>query len=387
LNSPIEMNIGIIGVGGFGARHYQDLLREVEQGHAAAAAACIINPEEVPEKTARLQSLGCRIYPDADAFFAGEQGRLDLVMIPTGIATHRPLTERALASGAHVFVEKPAAATVEDVEAMQTAEAASGRRVFVGFQHRYDPLTRILKQQLLDGRIGRVSEVRGAGGWPRSPAYYQRNAWAGRLSHNGAPVNDAPFHNAFAHDLLTALCFAYPGTDRAAESLHVEAALYRANAIESCDSAFLHIETDGAPVYLAFSHVCETRLDPEIHVIGEAGKLIWTHARAVWLDRNGAIAEEIPCLGEEPLRAAIFQNIRDVLRGNSGAGPVCTLPMARAATLAATQALCHPVKDVPAQHLRRSPDSGAGERLIWDTVDADLRNFLFESQAVLHRPL
>jgi hypothetical protein len=61
--------------------------------------------------------------------------------------------------------------------------------------------------------------------------------------------------------------------------------------------------------------------------------------------------------------------------------------MARAATLAATQALCHPVKDVPAQHLRRSPDSGAGERLIWDTVDADLRNFLFESQAVLHRPL
>ncbi|MCC5847329.1 MAG: Gfo/Idh/MocA family oxidoreductase [Verrucomicrobia bacterium] len=373
------MNTGIIGVSGFGARHYDDLLREVERGNATASAACIINPEEVPEKVAKLQSLGCRIYGDVKSFFAEEKGRLDLVMIPTGIATHRPFTEMALAAGAHVFVEKPAAATVADVAAMMAAEANADRRVFVGFQHRYDPLTRELQQRLLSGELGRIREVRGRGGWPRPIAYYQRNAWAGRLRQGTEPVNDAPFHNAFAHDLLTALWFASPEAGRPAEPLQVEAELYRANDIESCDTAFLHLQTDGVPVHFAFSHVSETQMEPMIRVVGEKGELTWTHDGAWLQGREGQTHHN--CLRHEALRPVIFQNIRDVLRKNPEAGPVCSLSMARALTRAATLALAHPIHQVDPLHVRRLPTADRGDRWVWDGLDARLAGFIDETRA------
>ncbi|MCC5842756.1 MAG: Gfo/Idh/MocA family oxidoreductase [Verrucomicrobia bacterium] len=368
------MNIGIIGVSGFGARHYDDLLREVEQGNATAAAACIINPEEVLEKVARLRSLGCRIYDDVSSLFAAETGRLDLVLIPTGIATHRPFTEMALAAGAHVFVEKPAAPTVADVDAMIEAEANAGRRVFVGFQHRYDPLTRELQQRLHSGELGRILEVRGSGSWPRALSYYQRNAWAGKLRHNGAPVNDAPFNNAFAHDVLTALWFASPECGRAADPLRVEAELHRVNDIESCDTAFLHLETDGAPVHLAFTHVGETPREPRIRVIGEKGEFIWSHKEARILGGNGQIVCK-DCLSTEALRSAIFRNIREVLRNSPDAGPVCTLPLARAQTRAAETALAAPIRQVPPNHIRRLQTEDGEIRLIWDEADARLAEF------------
>jgi len=368
------MKIGIIGISGFGDRHYKDLIREVEQGNATAAAACIINPEEVPEKVERLRSLGCRVYDDVSTLFAAERGRLDLVLIPTGIATHRPFTEMALAAGAHVLVEKPAAATVADVEAMMAAEARSSRRVFVGFQHRYDPLTRELQQRLGSGELGRILEVRGSGSWPRGLSYYQRNAWAGKLRHHGEPVNDAPFNNAFAHDVLTALWFASPACGRAAEPLRVEAELHRVNDIESCDTAFLHIQTDGAPVHLAFTHVGETAKEPRIRVIGEQGEWIWSHGKARILDLHGR-ATHRDCLTEEALRSTIYRNIRDVLRNTPDAGPVCSLALARAQTLAATLALACPIRQVNPAHIRRLQTENGSVRLVWDGVDTQMAEF------------
>lgn len=365
------MRTAIIGVSGYGDRHYRDLMREVEQGNASATAACIINPGDVPEKVSRLRELGCRIYNGVEELFRAEAGHLDLVQIPTGIATHRPFTEMALAAGAHVLVEKPAAATPEDVGAMLEAEQKSGRRVFVGFQHRYDPLTRVLQQKLLSGAVGRVQDVSGMGGWPRSFAYYARNNWAGRLRLGGEWVNDAPFNNAFAHDVLTALWFASPEAGRAARPRSIDAELWRAHDIESCDTAFLEIQTDGAPVRLGFSHLSEARMDPCLRVTGDKGMLTWTHARAT-LEAGDGTQTIFDCLQQEELRAALYRNIRDTLQGNPQAGPVCTLEMAACQTLAATVALRHPIRQIVPEQVHRFPAEDDSERLVWDGVDERL---------------
>jgi len=369
----MKMRTALIGVSGYGARHYLDLMREVEQGNALASAACIINPAEVPEKVARLRELGCRIYGGVGEMFAAEKGRLDLVQIPTGIATHRPFTEMALAAGAHVLVEKPAAATPEDVEAMLVEEQKVDRRVFVGFQHRYDPLTRDLQNMLCSGALGTVREVIVTGGWPRSLAYYGRNNWAGKLRLGDEQVNDAPFNNAFAHDVLTALWFASPGAGRAASPQSVAAELWRAYDIESCDTAFLEIQTDGAPVRLGFSHLSEARTDPRIQVIGEEGSLTWTHEHAILRDRNGNVSQW-NCLQGEELRAAMYRHIRDAIQGNPEGGPVCSLKLAACQTRAAALALRHPIRQIDPLQVRRLPAEDGCERLVWTEVDGRLRN-------------
>ncbi len=49
------------------------------------------------------------------------------------------LAEQALAAGAHVLVEKPAAISSAEVERLIECQHASGRLVKVGFNHRFHP--------------------------------------------------------------------------------------------------------------------------------------------------------------------------------------------------------------------------------------------------------
>ncbi len=65
--------------------------------------------------------------------------RPDVVVVATSHDSLAGLAERALQDGAHVLVEKPAALGVAEVEALAAAAEVAGRRVKVGFNHRFYP--------------------------------------------------------------------------------------------------------------------------------------------------------------------------------------------------------------------------------------------------------
>src|SRR5262249_9011003 len=69
----------------------------------------------------------------------------DAVFVLTRHDTHGPLTARALEAGKHVFVEKPLALTLEELERIEAARAASGRVLMVGFNRRYARLAGALR--------------------------------------------------------------------------------------------------------------------------------------------------------------------------------------------------------------------------------------------------
>lgn len=72
----------------------------------------------------------------------------ELVIIATRHDTHASLAAQALRHGKAVFVEKPPALSVDQLEDLRLARAESGRQLFVGFNRRYAPATR----QLVDLR-------------------------------------------------------------------------------------------------------------------------------------------------------------------------------------------------------------------------------------------
>jgi predicted dehydrogenase len=71
------------------------------------------------------------------------------------------LTEQALEGGAHVLVEKPAGLGVAQVERLIALERGSGRRVKVGFNHRFHPGLARAAAEVHSGAHGELFHLRG----------------------------------------------------------------------------------------------------------------------------------------------------------------------------------------------------------------------------------
>jgi predicted dehydrogenase len=78
-------------------------------------------------------------YPRVAGFAEGLALKPDLVSINTYTDSHAELAIAAMESGAHVFVEKPLAATVADARRVVDAAKANGRKLVIGYILRHHP--------------------------------------------------------------------------------------------------------------------------------------------------------------------------------------------------------------------------------------------------------
>lgn len=325
------IRICIIGVSGYGRIHY-DLARHcVEKGKARFVGATIINPSEEAEKCAYLTEMGCPLFTDYRQMLGALKGKADLCMIPTGTALHRPMTVAALEAGMHVLVEKPVAGCIDDANAMMQAAEKASRTVAVGYQHMYTPAAMAAKQHILKGTIGVVESIKCMVLWPRAQSYYARNNWAGKLYVDGIPVNDTPFNNAVAHDLMMMLFQAGATEREAALPVAAEAELYRANEIESADTACICVQTaEGIPVRFYATHACRRQINPKIHITGSKGSIFLSHDGAVISPDDGEQIT-VPVDGGPGARQSMMDAVLDAVQG--GSSFICDLETASRQTM------------------------------------------------------
>jgi predicted dehydrogenase len=86
---------------------------------------------------------------------------VDVVVVATTNDALAPVARAALESGKHVFVEKPAARTVAELETLTRAADRHQRLVRVGFNHRYHPALLQARTLVDAGEIGELMFVRG----------------------------------------------------------------------------------------------------------------------------------------------------------------------------------------------------------------------------------
>jgi len=319
--------VALIGISGYG-RIYLQLVRELrDRGAIKLVAAVVINPGEEAANVHELRETGCAIHADYEEMLREHGGEIDLCLIPTGIQWHARMTIAALQAGTNVLIEKPLAGSLADVRAIRAAEQASGRFVAVGFQDLYTPGTQWLKQQLLEGAIGRVHSIRALGLWPRPAAYYTRNNWTGRLQVGGVAVLDSPLNNAFGHFVNLALYFSGTKPAEVATAGQVEAELFRAHAIESFDTAVVRARAGSdVALWLGFTHCCREISNPELIIEGSAGRAIWSYEK---------VCTVLPATGPErshPLPASIDTRrvmlTRLLQHLHDSAAVICTTAMA-----------------------------------------------------------
>jgi len=355
----------IIGVSGFAAAHYNDLLGEVKSGRMQASGATVINPSDESEKCAKLRELDCMIFDDYRAMLDDLGSECDLCLIPTGLPWHARMTCDAFRASMNVLVEKPAAPTIQEVRAMQEAEAESGRFAAVGYQHIYNPAVQAIKGALLEGLVGELHTLKAWGIWPRNDAYYSRNDWAGRLREGPQWVLDSPFNNALAHYLNLLCFFAGNRFDAVAQPVTIQAELYRAHRIESCDTACMRIATgEGPTLYFYATHCGRAQSEPVLELQGDRGVLTWDMGRQPSIQRRGCPSEPIPGIDFRLSRKDILDHVE--WRINDPGAFICTLEMAASQTLCANGAHeSSAIHTIPEKYLRREEEAGS----VWTHVE------------------
>jgi len=113
-----------------------------------------------------------------------EDDRTDLVVISTPHSQHAAAICRALAAGKAVFVEKPLAINLEQVQQVREAVAAHPHGLLVGFNRRFSPLAVELKEFIAGGGPLSVCYRCNAGAVPE-------DHWIGDPSEGGRIIGEA----------------------------------------------------------------------------------------------------------------------------------------------------------------------------------------------------
>jgi hypothetical protein len=202
--------------------------------------------------------------------------------------------------------------------------------------------------------------------FPRGRDYYRRNGWAGRVTtDNGEHVYDSPLNNAAAHYLHNMLYVLGPTRETSAWPAEVQAELYRANEIESYDTAALRCRTTcGTELLFYTTHAAPQRRGPVCrfefeHAVveyedGHAGQFVARFS-------DGRVVN----YGEPEVdrKEKIWQSIDAVRTGAPVAcGTAAALPHALCVT--AAQESCPRIAEFP-DSLRRSGTIGGGEEMVW----------------------
>jgi predicted dehydrogenase len=154
------LRIGLIGTGYMGKCHalawnaVSSVFGDVERPHLAVLAE---TSQTLADEKAR--ELGFE-RATGDWLSLVNDPAVDVVSITTPNAFHPDMAIAALDAGKHVWCEKPMATTLADAERMLHAARASRRVAALGYNYIQNPIIRLIRKLIDDGRIGDVNHVR-----------------------------------------------------------------------------------------------------------------------------------------------------------------------------------------------------------------------------------
>ncbi|MBC8012272.1 MAG: Gfo/Idh/MocA family oxidoreductase, partial [Burkholderiales bacterium] len=265
--SDKRLRLGIIGMGGYAARHHEVALALEDRGECRLVCTCDPRPESFAEQARRwrLEARRVAVHTDYLSMLDRHAGELDVVVIATPIPLHAEMHAAVVGRGLAAYLEKPPTLDPDELEEMIARDARAPTTTLVGFNFIAEAERQALKRRLVAGEFGVLREARLFGFWGRSSAYYGRSAWAGRLfTDDGRLLLDSCLGNGLSHHVHNLLHWAgVDGLDNWATPTRVRAWLARAHPIEGADTCFAEAETDSRVLMrIAISHACS---GPELH--------------------------------------------------------------------------------------------------------------------------
>ena len=154
------MKVAVIGVGSMGINH---LRVYTELDGIEVVGASDISADRLEMVAARFS---VKTYTDYKELIEKEKPEAVSITVPT--SEHEIVATFCLEHGAHVLVEKPIAATVEEGQRLIALAQKLGKQLMVGHIIRFNPAMQDLKRRLDNGDLGKIFQVfcRRAGPFP-----------------------------------------------------------------------------------------------------------------------------------------------------------------------------------------------------------------------------
>jgi myo-inositol 2-dehydrogenase/D-chiro-inositol 1-dehydrogenase len=143
-----NLRFGVIGAGRIGKIHAENLATRIPGVEVAAIAD--VNLAAAQELAARLHIPA--VYEDYHAILSDPA--IDAVAICSSTDTHANIVIEAAQAGKHIFCEKPIDHDLAKIDAALVAVQKAGVKLQIGFNRRFDPNFRKVRQMVADGKIG-----------------------------------------------------------------------------------------------------------------------------------------------------------------------------------------------------------------------------------------
>ena len=190
------MRAGIIGCGGITERRHGPVLASLSDRLTIVALADLAE-ERLALMGGKLGVASEHLYTDWAQMLAKEQ--LDLVHVCTPHDLHEPQAIAAMEAGAHVFLEKPIATSIEAVDRMAAVSEKTGRKLTVGHNQLFSAAHRAAMEQIRGGAIGNVFLVRSEGfGGSHVVGRGVSQQWRTHaVAGGGGPLIDNGYHQVY----------------------------------------------------------------------------------------------------------------------------------------------------------------------------------------------
>jgi len=141
------LKTGLLGAGRIGQVHAKAI-----SAHAGSELVAISDVQA--DNAAKLaQQYGASVRTSEEII---SDPSIDAVLIATSTDTHSPLIEAATKAGKAVLCEKPVDLSLARAQACLDVVKATGKHVMMGFNRRFDPNFRALRDALDAGEIGKA---------------------------------------------------------------------------------------------------------------------------------------------------------------------------------------------------------------------------------------
>lgn len=246
------LGMAVLGCGRIGRLHARNIARHPR---ARLAQVFDVAGEAAQQVAAELGVRGARSVDEV-----WDDRNVGAVVIATPTDTHVPLIVAAVKAGKAVFCEKPIDISLERARACWGEIAADAPVVMIGFNRRFDPSYRALRERLKLGEIGRLelAVITSRDPAPPPPSYIQTSGGLFR----DMTIHDFDMARYLAGDIARVHAF---GANL------VDAQIGRLGDIDTC--AITLRARSGALIQINNSRRCMYGYDQRLEAFGSGGML------------------------------------------------------------------------------------------------------------------
>ncbi|MBO5925136.1 MAG: Gfo/Idh/MocA family oxidoreductase [Clostridia bacterium] len=174
------LRVGIIGCGNIFTMHATSAHH---LPNAQIVAVCDVKKDRADKASSKYN---CKAYYDYKQLIDNEP--LDVVHVCVPHYLHPIISRYALEHGVNVLCEKPMAINYADAITNVNLAREKGLKYGILFQCRYNDTSRLVKENLDNGRLGKVISARVVLTWCKPDEYYSLSDWKGTWDKEGGGV-------------------------------------------------------------------------------------------------------------------------------------------------------------------------------------------------------